>query len=424
MPDVTIDLSHLPDCMNDVFYPILAVRSRFLILMGGAGSGKSMAAGQKMLIRLVTEPGQRLLCVRKVARTLRASVYPQLLDTLEKWNLNQLCTFNRTEMSIKFRPNGSSISCIGLDDPEKLKSIYGIGPIWVEEPTELTAEDFQQLNLRLRGKSEHYKQIILSFNPISETHWLRKMFFDGLDNIRLGELYHGSRKDSVVLRTNYKYNQFLDANYKGELEALRDQDYQLYRIYALGDWGVLKGLIFRPPIMESVWPESFDRVIYGLDFGYNAPSALVQLGLKGSKDIYLDELLYKRHLTNTQLLASIKDLLRTCPNGRIYADSAEPDRIREGKAVGLPIYPMRKDKNSVTAGIDLLKSKILHTHSGNTNLNAEFATYKWKASRDGSLESDQPVKYNDHAIDAIRGALYTAQRHTHHLNLTREDLGI
>ena len=164
--------------VNDAFYGLLSDTNRYEVLYGGSGSGKSVFATQKIVIRTVGEEKHRFLCIRKVANTLRSSVYQILIDCISDLGLRSEFEINKTEMRFTHTPTGNEILLAGLDDVERLKSIAGITSIWVEEATELTEGDFDQIDLRLRGETANYKQIILSFNPIDESHWLKKRFFD------------------------------------------------------------------------------------------------------------------------------------------------------------------------------------------------------------------------------------------------------
>lgn len=172
---IKIDLTALPELTNDIYYPLYKDTSRYLVLYGGAGSGKSVFAAQKILVRMLTEQPHRFLVARKVARTLRFSVFSLFQDMIAQWELTPLFKVNKSDMTITCI-NGNQILFAGLDDPEKLKSIAGITGIWIEEASELEQKDFQQLDLRLRGPTKYYKQIILTFNPISALHWLKKVF--------------------------------------------------------------------------------------------------------------------------------------------------------------------------------------------------------------------------------------------------------
>ena len=194
---IRIDLTALCELTNEVYYPLYRDKRRYLVLYGGAGSGKSVFAAQKILVRMLTEQPHRFLVVRKVARTLRFSVFSLFQDMIAQWNLTPLFKINKSDMTITCI-NGNQIIFAGLDDVEKLKSIAGVTGIWIEEASELEERDFHQLDLRLRGPTKHYKQIILTFNPISALHWLKKVFFDF------------KKENATVVKSIYKDNKFID----------------------------------------------------------------------------------------------------------------------------------------------------------------------------------------------------------------------
>ena len=162
---------------NDTFMPLYAVKDRHLVLVGGAGSGKSIFAGRKILERITSETGHRILVCRKIARTLRESCFRQLIEQIRLHYDYNAFKINRTDMLITYLPNNSQILFAGLDDVEKLKSIYHVTGIWIEEGSELAENDYNQLNIRLRGKTSHYKQMITTFNPVDINHWLKRRFF-------------------------------------------------------------------------------------------------------------------------------------------------------------------------------------------------------------------------------------------------------
>lgn len=216
---------------NDVFLPLFLDKHRYLVLKGGGGSGKSIFAGQKILERCTSEPGHRFLVCRKVGKTLRESCFKQLCSQALEYYSEYGVKINKTEMSITFG-NGSVILTSGLDDVEKLKSIYNITGIWIEEASELLESDFNQLDIRLRGETRYYKQIIISFNPVSITHWLKKRFFDRPEpRAKLSE-------------TTYKDNRFLDKENIQVLEGYKDSDEYYYQVYCLGMWGVTGRSVF------------------------------------------------------------------------------------------------------------------------------------------------------------------------------------
>ncbi len=229
-----IDLTALPELTNPVYYPLYTNRDRYLVLWGGGSSGKSKFAAQKIILRVLSEDGHRILVLRKVAKTLRESVFAELRKAIYEWGLSDLFTIPKgssSELYIRC-VNGNEILFAGLDDVEKLKSIVGITSMWIEEASELDAEDFRQLDIRMRGKAKTYKQIVLSFNPISITHWLKAEFFDH------------PKGSTTTLHTTYRDNKFLDAEAIRVLEGFRDTDPYYYMVYCLGQWGVLGKTIF------------------------------------------------------------------------------------------------------------------------------------------------------------------------------------
>jgi PBSX family phage terminase large subunit len=204
--------------------------TRYMIVQGGAGSGKSVGCAQKLLIRASTTKHRFLIC-RKVARTLKKSVFQLFKDLIYAEDKSQFYRFNHSELIIFDEISGSEFHFAGLDDVEKLKSIQGITGVWYEEATESDDDsgDFDQLELRIRGKDlPDYAQFILSYNPVSDQNWIYNRFFTRED------------PEVTVLKTNYLDNAFLDDDYINHLTNRVSHDENLYRIYVLGEWGRIK----------------------------------------------------------------------------------------------------------------------------------------------------------------------------------------
>lgn len=373
---------------NEAYKPFLTNRTRYEIFYGGAGSGKSVFVAQRLLVRTMNERGHKFLVVRKVARTNRHSTFALLNEIIGQWGVEKLFRINKSDMEI-FCMSGNQIIFTGLDDVEKLKSIAGITDIWIEEASEISQEDFIQLDLRLRGKTRWPRQISMTFNPVSALLWQKAYFFDR------------PREDCRMLRTTYRDNRFLDEQYKKVIDNLRNEDETYYKVYGLGEWGVLENLIYSNYTVESNMPLSFDEIIWGLDFGFNNPTALVKIGLKDGAAYVLEEF-YRSGLTNNDLIGIMKE--RVARNESVYADSAEPNRIEEISRAGFRIYPSDK---SVRDGIDYVKRQRLRICADCTYVIKEIQGYKWKRDKDGNV-IDEPIKFADHAMDAIRYALYSS----------------
>ena len=258
--EVALWWKRLRETNNETFLPLFFDQHRHLVLMGGGGSGKSIFAGRKVLERCATEEGHRFLVVRKVAKTLRESCFNQLKEQAYQFYPEAVRTIPKgksSDMYLLFK-NGSEILFAGLDDVEKLKSIHNITGIWIEEASELEEGDFNQLDIRLRGASKYYQQILITFNPISITHWLKKRFFD--------------REDYRVRthRSTYRDNRFLPEKDRQTLELFKETDPYYYQVYCLGQWGVLSATIFnREILMERL--QHLRKPLYRGNFryGYN-----------------------------------------------------------------------------------------------------------------------------------------------------------
>lgn len=232
---------NLKETNNDHFLPLFFDKHRYLILKGGGGSGKSIFAGRKVLERATTEPGHRVLVCRKVGKSVRESCFEQLKSQAYEYYADCVEFIPRgknSDMYIKLK-NGSEILFAGLDDVEKLKSIFDVTMIWIEEASELEAGDFNQLDIRLRTDFPFYLQMIVTFNPISITHWLKKRFFDKKD------------PRAAVHESTYKDNRFLTDEAIETLEAFKETDEYYYMVYCLGQWGVTGKTVFNAKLVAE-----------------------------------------------------------------------------------------------------------------------------------------------------------------------------
>ena len=219
--------------VNDSFIPLLTDTNRFLVMFGGAGSSKSYTAAQKVILRCMAEPRHRFIVVRKVKDTIKESTFALLQAVIEDFGVSHLWKVNLSVMSLTYLPNASKIVHFGLDSVDKLKSLFLPSSMWIEEATELDETDLDQLNLRVRGITPHYKQIILTFNPVDEKHWLkRRMFDDKPDNV-------------TIHHSTYKDNLFAGEEYEQVMEELRIKNPRYFQVFALGHWGsIIEGRIF------------------------------------------------------------------------------------------------------------------------------------------------------------------------------------
>ena len=246
----TIDLSN-KRLWNSAYLKILHSAKTYNILWGGAGSGKSQTMIQMFIAEICNHKenqGQTYFVIRKVAATIRNSVFADFKNKVADWGLYGLITIKHGYLEIHSGTN--RIVFLGCDDPEKLKSLSQAKAIWIEEATELSLEDFTQITLRLRGKAKHPKRFYLTFNPVSDSHWIKERFFDKPPEVEKNQILrlHGTYLDALS---------FLDAEYPRRMEALKDVDRTYYEVYALGHWGVWD--------RESLFATSFDTKEHTVD---------------------------------------------------------------------------------------------------------------------------------------------------------------
>lgn len=394
MPNVGINID--PNAFNPVYFPLLYDNSRFEIIYGSAGSGKSVFVAQKIVYKHLTEAGHKTLVIRKVGTSIKESVFAEITDVIDSWGLRDIVFKVPTGKAGKYDiegPYGNRIIFSGLDNVDKLKSIKGITDIWVEEADQITQKEFQQLDARIRGFKTVPKQIIMSLNPTDKRHWIKKYFID-----------EGNRKnDTVKLRTSYFDNKFLTEEDRQTLESYKDVDPYFYMVYALGEWGQLDNIIFTNWKEESFkyTERDFDVVSNGVDFGFNDPNVLIRVGIK-DENVYVFDEYYDNKKTGSEFMREIKK--RVPQNQMVICDNNRPDTITEFQRNGINAVKASKPHGSILDGINWLKGRKIFVSPKCENLIRELTTYKWKTDKNDE-PTDVPIDKFNHAIDALRYAV-------------------
>lgn len=381
--------------VTNVYTRLRNAKEFIVINIGGARSSKSHSIAQRIVELFWNGTNKKILVTRKTGPALFLTAYQLILELLSQYGMYQRVQHNKTHNFIINPFTGSKIVFVAIDDPEKIKSTEW-NYIWMEEANEFDWSDWLILQTRTSAPTtiQEPNQIFLSINPTEENGWI---------NQRLMLSPRFSKKIKIIW-SSYLDNPFLDQAYIDNLLELKHQDEAAFQIYVKGIWGVLKDFIYKPYTILETYPESFDETIYGLDFGFNNPTALLELNLKDAKYVYLEEKMYQTKLTNSALIELLKDIIPENHRQRcIYADSAEPARIEEILQEGFNIHPAIK---VVKDGIDFCKRFVYYTTTSNVNLNKERGLYRWKTNKAGEL-LDEPVKFMDHLMDAKRYALYT-----------------
>ena len=387
-----------PGLFNDNVSNWYKALKRYVVIYGGSGSGKSYGIAQLLIMKVMRKEELNVICFRKHSTDARNSIFALFKQIINELELTEYFKINHTAKKITYTPNGNIIYITGLDNSEKIKSVTsdsGIFSIaWVEEATEITYTNLKQVSLRLRGMSKHRKTIYLSFNPISEEHWLKKDFID-------------TRNDEIdIFHSTYLDNKFIDKAYKAELEQYKTVDENYYAIYAKGQWGVpLQGLVY-PAIwkIQNVGDNAIVETIYGLDFGFStSKTALIQVNIVDFHIIYIRLLWYK---TGTHIDAQFAGWLKSfVGNSPIYCDSAGSDKIEFLYEMGL--NAKKSDKN-VVSGVQLVQSiENIHIAKDSLEIVKEKNGYKWAVDKNGSSLGSPQKNLDDHALDALRYALFT-----------------
>jgi phage terminase large subunit len=383
-----------PAIFNDwVYNGIDDYSHRIEVYYGGAGSGKSYGGTQKIYLKALKSK-RKVLVIRKIQRTIKDSIFSVMLTHLHSSGLYDLCRVSRSDLEIEL-PNGSIFLFKGLDDPEKIKSIDGITDIVIEEGTELTEDDFTQLNLRLRALVDDL-QIYIFFNPISKKNWVYDYFF-------VRELPLNVK----IIKTTYLDNKFLSEEYRQELERLKDRNPAYYRIYCLGEFATLDKLVF-PTYTTKVIGENEIKGLprwIGCDWGYvNDPSALVWGHIDTiNKKIYVCGEYVKKGMLNNEIAETMINL--GLHKDKSYGDSAEPKTIAELKRYGINIEATVKGKDSVIHGIQWIQQYELVIDNRCFKVIEELDNYTWQKDKKTGEYINEPVDTFNHTIDAIRYGL-------------------
>tara|TARA_R100001591_G_scaffold93864_1_gene99752 strand:+ start:829 stop:1992 length:1164 start_codon:yes stop_codon:yes gene_type:complete len=366
---------------NKVFKHLIASKKKIIVEQGGTRSGKTYNILLWIIFHYCTQNHDKIVTIcRKTFPSLRGSVMRDFLQILKQFEIYKEEEHNKS--SSEYRLYGNLVEFISLDMPQKVRGRKR-NLLFINEANELNFEDWQQLIFRTNEK------IVIDYNPSEEYHWIYDKVIP--------------REDCEFYRTTYLDNPFLEQTIKEEIERLKDTDEQYWQIYGLGLKGISKATIFKYYECNHI-PDQAKFVAYGVDAGYtNDPSTLVSVYID-NYNLYIKEHLYRTMMTtldihNTFLNVGIN-------KNQVYIDSAEPRLIDELRRMGWNVRGSLKGRDSVNAGIDLLKRYKIFITNDSKNAIQEFRNYKWKEDKTGKL-TNTPEDKNNHIIDAVRYATYS-----------------
>ena len=364
--------------VSAVFRRNYEASTKIVVNQGGSRSGKTFSILQLLILVKAFEATDMVFSiVRRSMPALKASAMRDFFEILKSADLYNERHHNKTENT--YMLNGNLFEFMSLDQPQKkrgAKRAY----LFINEANELNLEDWVQLSLRTE------KQIFLDFNPSMDEHWIYDIVIP--------------RKDCTFIHSTYLDNvQFLPPEMVREIENLKQVDENYWRIYGLGEIGQIQGLVLTNWAVVDSFPTDCKWTSYGLDFGFsNDPTALIRTGLWGG-ELYADELIYSRGLTNQDIAKWMHDVGVTRAD-EIIADN-QPKCIFEIRKEGFNVKPTFKGPDSIITGIDILKRFRINVTKRSVNLMRELKNYKWKEDAAGK-PLNVPVDRFNHGIDALR----------------------
>lgn len=371
-------------------------------LEGGRGSTKSSDVSVEIPQLIIKNPECHAVVLRKIGNTIKNSVYPQMQWGIDALGLTDKFRFKTSPHEITYKKTGQKILFFGVDDPQKIKSIklpFGyVGMCWIEELDQFTGmEEIRNLNQSLlRGGPIFWE--FCSFNPPkSQNNWVNEeKLFDDPDRLVHHSTYLGVPRE------------WLGERFFEDAEKLKARNETAYRHEYLGEVTGTGGAVFEnveDMAMSDEIVGNFDRLYYGLDFGFAVdPLAYVAMYYDAKReDLYIFDELYRQKMTNSQAAKAIKLRIN---GGRILADAAEPKSIAEMSDYGLRISGARKGPDSIDFGMRWLQNRA-HIYIDKRrcpNTYKEFVAYEYDRNKDGQFVSAYPDA-NNHSIDAVRYGL-------------------
>ncbi|TYC49617.1 PBSX family phage terminase large subunit [Weissella muntiaci] len=396
---------NLPEMVSGAYAPLFTDKRKYIVYKGSRGSGKSEAVARKVIFDIVTLPYVNWLVVRRFANTNRQSTFTLLQKVATKMGVGNLFKFNSSLPEITYKPTGQKILFRGADKPLSITSISvevgNLSRLWVEEAYQLELEEsFQTIDESMRGIIDDpngFYQIVITFNPWSERHWLKGRFFDD------------PASNTLSLTTTYKDNPFLDDEYVDSLMEMVERNPRRARVAVFGDWGIAEGLVFDNFVIEDFELDKILKeatyVVRGLDFGYSHdPTAFSEAAVNmKTKDIYVFTEMYQVGMKTQQIFNWLVE--HRYQNSVISAEWASGgDRlIDELREKGINKIK-RARKYEVLYGISFMQDFKIHIRSNLTHAIDEFNSYAFGKDTNGDW-LPKPIDKDNHFIDSLRYAL-------------------
>lgn len=379
---------------------------KYMVCKGSRASKKSKTTALWIIYHMMKYKDANTLVVRQTFATLKDSCWTDLQWACNQLGVSHLWRFTKSPLEAVYIPTEQKILFRGLDDALKVTSITVKNGylcwVWFEEAYEIRDEKaFEKIEGSIRGLPEDsglWYRFMITFNPWSEHHWLKKRFFDTDD------------KRVYSFTTNHLCNEWLNESDLEHYRIMKEKQPKRYQVEGLGLWGISEGLVF-----EDFSVKNFDidkllgdkniKKFYGCDFGYNDPTTIISVAVDDkNKKLYIYDEFYKTKLTEDDLVEAFKKL--GLQNTTVTCDCARPELIAGLKKKGInKVRPCKKGKDSILAGIKFLKDYEIIIHENCKEAEIEFNNYCWDKDKTTGESIDKPIDEFNHCIDAIRYAV-------------------
>ena len=358
----------------------------------------------KVLWLIMKQPLTNVLVIRRVFNSHKDSTFAQLKWAAENLGVRHLFKFSLSPLEVTYLPTNQKILFRGMDNVMSITSITVekgyLNIVWIEEAYQLEDEsEFNKLDMSVRGSlpEGYFKQFIITFNPWSDSSWLKRRFFDVEDD------------NVLAMTTTYECNEFLGPDDIALFEDMKIRNPRRYAVEGRGEWGVAEGLIYENFVEQEfnymdISKRKNTKAVFAIDFGYtNDPSAFIAAVVdEDAKEIYIFDEHYQKAMTNQEIAAMIK--YKGYAKEVIIADSSEPKSIEEIKRAGiLRIKGAAKGKDSILNGIQFIQNYKIIVHPKCENTLIELSNYCWD-TKDG-VAINKPIDAYNHLMDSLRYAM-------------------
>ena len=388
--------------LNEKYVPLFQDDSRYFVITGGRGSGKSFGVAV-FLLNLTYEEGHKVLFSRYTMTSAQTSIIPEFVEKIDMMGVQN--DFRITKDEIINLTTKNSIIFKGIrtssgNQTAALKSLNGITTFVLDEAEELIDEDtFNKIDLSVRVQ-DRPNRCILILNPTTKEHWIYQRWFQ---NIGVPEGWNGKEGNATYIHTTYMDNKDnLSESFLEQVMDMKRRRPDKYQHAILGGWlNKAEGTIYKNWRIGDY--QHKELTVFGQDFGFSTdPTTLVQISVDPEeKKMWVRECYGQKNMTTSQIASKNRQY---CGLDLIICDSAEPRLIQELKSMDLNIRGAIKKKGSILSGIALMQDYEMIVDKNSHGIVRELNNYVWQE------RNAKPIMAFDHYMDAIRyGLQYLVQ---------------